>query len=584
MKTFFKTFFAALLALIVFCMLSIGILVAIIGGISSDPKPSIGKNAVLVIDLNNIIPEQAEENEIAEFFGNTTTGKPGLYDIVRMLNHAKTDTSIKALYITAGGNANGLATNQELRNAILEFKKSGKSVWAYGEVLSQVAYYTASAADKVYCHPQGGIDWKGFSVTTMFMKNLLDRLSIEPEIFYAGKFKSATEPFRATEMTDANRQQTIIWLNDIYSEMLKAVATSRKKDTAYLRQLATAGLIQSATDAVKYGLADEAVYDDEMQEIIRKQLRLKEDAEINLVPVNKYARAVNFRETSGDDKIAIIYAEGDVRDGKGDDESIGSEEYVTLIRKARRDKNVKAIVFRVNSPGGSSLASDAIWREVTLARRSKPFVVSMGDMAASGGYYIAAGADSIFAQPSTLTGSIGVFSIYVNMENFFSDKLGITYDGVKTAPYADMGTSVRPLSAMEKQFIQNDIDSIYHTFKKRVSVGRLKNIYYVDSIAQGRVWTGNHGIRNGLVDRAGGLQDAVDCAARMAKLSSYRTREYPEPKSILDQLMTADTYSKIFQAKASFNTQTFMLIKQTEKLNEMIKSPQAKLPFDFIIE
>lgn len=584
MKTFFKTFFAAFLALFVFSLILVGLLVALIGGISSDPKPSIGKNGVLVIDLNNLINEQAEENEVAEFFGNTSSGKPGLYDIVRMLNHAKTDTSIKALFIKAGGNANGLATNQELRNAILDFKNSGKPVWAYGEVLSQVAYYTASAADKVYCHPQGGIDWKGFSITTLFMKNLLDRLEIEPEIFYAGKYKSATEPFRATEMTDANKQQTIIWLNDVYSEMLKAVSKSRNKDTAYLRNLATAGLVQSSSDAVKLGLADGAIYDDEMQDAMRKKLRLRDDTEINFIPLSKYARAVNFRATSGDDKIAIIYAQGDVRDGKSDDESIGSEEYVELIRKARLDKNVKAIVFRVNSPGGSSLASDAIWREVTLARRLKPFIVSMGDMAASGGYYIAAGADSIFAQPSTITGSIGVFSIYVNMENFFADKLGITYDGVKTAPYADMGSAVRPLTDMEKKFIQNGVDSIYHTFKKRVSVGRLKNIFYIDSIAQGRVWTGNHGIQNGLVDKVGGLQDALDCAARMAKLKSYRTREYPEPKSILDQLMTADTYSKIFQTETGINTETRTLLKQGEKMKEMIKAPQAKLPFEFFIK
>lgn len=584
MKTFFKTFFAALLALVVFCLLSVGILIAIIGGISSNPKPSVGKNAVLVIDLNNSINEQAEENEVAEFFGNTSAGKPGLYDIVRMLNHAKTDTSIKALYIKAGGNANGLATNQELRNAILDFKKSNKPVWAYGEVISQVAYFTASAADKIYCHPQGGIDWKGFSVTTLFMKNLLDRLEIEPEIFYAGKYKSATEPFRATAMTEANRQQTNVWLNDLYFEMLKAVSESRNKDTLNLRNLATSGMVQSAADAVKYGLADAALYDDEVQDNIRKKLRIKDNAEINFLSVSKYARAVNFRATSGDDKIAIIYAEGDVRDGKSDDESIGSEEYIELIRKARTDSDVKAIVFRVNSPGGSSLASDAIWREVTLARRAKPFVVSMGDMAASGGYYISAGADSIFAQPSTITGSIGVFSIYVNMENFFSDKLGITYDGVKTAPYADMGSSVRPLTEMEKKFIQNGIDSIYHTFKKRVSVGRLKNIFYVDSIAQGRVWTGNHGFQNGLVDRKGGLQDAIDCAARMAKLTSYRTREYPEPKSILDQLMTADTYSKIFQPEIRFDTETLTLMRQSEKIREMMKAPQAKLPFDFIIK
>ncbi len=584
MKTFFKTFFAAFLALIVFCLISIGVIIAIISGLSADPKPKIGKNAVLVIDLSNTINEQAEQNELAELFGNTTSGKPGLYDIIRMLRNAKSDTSIKALYIKAGNNINGLATNQELRNAILDFKKSEKPVWAYGEAISQVAYYTASAADKIYCHPQGGVEWKGFTITTMFFKNLLDRLDIEPEIFYAGKFKSATEPLRATSMTDANRLQTTAWLNDVYDEVTKAIAISRKKDTGYIRQLANTAAIRSAADAIKYGLCDGAIYEDEVQDLMRKSLQLKSEVDINFVSISKYFRAADFKATGGNYKIAIIYAQGDVQDGKGDDESIGSEAFVKLIRNARTDDDVKAIVFRINSPGGSSLASDAIWREVMLARRAKPFIVSMGDMAASGGYYIAVAADSIFAQPTTITGSIGVFSIYANLKDFFSNKLGITYDGVKTAPYADLGSTIRPLTDFERMIIQNGVDSIYQTFKKRVSVGRLKHINAVDSIAQGRVWTGNDALGNGLVDRIGGLQDAVNCAAKMAKLNDYRTREYPEPKSIMDQIMTASTYNQLFHTKPDFNTETLLMLKKTEKLKAMIAVPQAKLPFDFIIE
>jgi protease-4 len=582
MNTFLKSFLAAFLAFVVFTFLLIGIIAAVAGGFSKGSAPTIGKNAVLVLDLGVDIKEQASYNDVAELLGNTADTKPGLYDIIRMLDYAAKDTSIKALLIKAGANMHQPATLEELRQAVLNFKKTGKKVWAYGNVISQMSYFTASAADRLYCHPQGGVEWKGYNVTLMFLKGLLDKLQIEPEIFYAGKFKSATEPFRATEMSESNRLQTAVWLNEMRINIYTAIAASRKTDTAILQRLAHEGLVRTANDAVTYGMVDGMMYDDQLQAEIAAYLGMKPDHNINYVSMAKYAQIALFR-ASGSGKIAIIYASGDIVEGKGDEDNIGGETFSKLIRKARLDEDIKAIILRVNSPGGSSLASDIIWREVSLARRSKPCVVSMGDVAASGGYYFSAAADSIFADKNTITGSIGVFSLYANMEHFFKDKLGIHFDGVKTAPFADEGAFNRPLSDIEKKFIQADVDSIYHTFKKRVSVGRFKHISYIDSIAQGRVWTGIHASENGLVDRIGGLSDAVSCAASMAKLTSYNLREYPEHKSIFEQLFSFNTYNSFLKSRIRFS-ETDILFSQYEQLKKIFNSPQMKLPSDIRID
>ena len=579
MKSFFKTFFASLLALIIFTVIGIFILVGIISSAASSEKPVVGSNAVLVLDLSNQFKEQAIDNPINAIVNRGESGTPSLYDMVRLIAYAKSDSSIKGIYILCGNNSNGFAASEELRKALADFKTSKKFVVSYGEAISQKGYYVGSMADKIYCHPQGGVEWAGFASNLVFIKGLLDKLEIKPQIFYAGKFKSATEPLRATQMTDANRLQTSVWMGDLYNHFLQAAAESRKLDTAELRNLAVQGSIRSAGDALEHQLVDGLKYDDEIKSILLDKLRLPKTGKINFVTFGDYAKAVDFKGPYHSNKIAIIYADGDIVSGSGDNEEVGSDVYRSLIRKLRMDDNVKAIVFRVNSPGGSSLASDVIWREISLARKEKPVVVSMGDVAASGGYYISCNADSVFADANTITGSIGVFSIVPDFQSFFKNKLGITFDGVKTAPYADMGSSDRPLNETEKRFFQAGTDSVYYTFKSRVAAGRKKGIDYIDSIAQGRVWTGYRGISVGLVDRIGTLQDAMNCAAGMAQLKDYRITEYPEKKSLLEQLM--DNYKKTIKTKLireEIGADQLRVLNEVKKVKQMV-GVQARLPF-----
>ena len=583
MKSFFKSFFAALLAIVVFCLLIFGIL--LVAASVSNSKPSVGSNAVLVVDLSTEFKEQAQQKSLGSLFGNASNDVPGLYDMVRMIHFAKSDSSIKGIYIKAEDNSNGMASSEELRTAIADFKRTGKFVIAYGAVIPQRAYNVATIADKVYCNPAGGVEWDGFSYTGMFFKGLLDKLEIEPQVFYAGKFKSATEPFRFTSMTDANRLQSSVFMNDFYSHFLIQVSAARNIDTGTLHKLANIGAVQTANDALQFGLVDGLKYDDDIKGEILKRLGKEKKGTINFINPGKYAQAVSFKKTSGDDKIAIIYAQGDIVDGKGNDDEVGSETFIKLLRDARLDDDVKAIVFRVNSPGGSALASEEIWREVTLAKKAKPVVLSMGDYAASGGYYISCNADSVFADNGTITGSIGVFSIIPNLQNAFKDKLGITFDGVKTAPYADAGSTTRPLSEQEKKFFQSSVDTIYNLFKTRVASGRKKSVDYIDSIAQGRVWTGDDGIEVGIVDRIGTLQDAVNCAARMAKLSDYRTREYPEPATIFNKIMNSDVNASVKEdaVKEQLGDNGYMFLIQLKKLESMIGVAQARLPCEIMV-
>ncbi len=586
MKSFIKIFFASFIALLIFSLIVFFIGMWLIGSAFEASKPDIGSKAVLVLDLSKDFKEQGKENPVGSLTGDPSEDVPGLYDVVRMLHFAKTDSTIKGIYIKASDNANGFGSSEELRKAILDFKQSKKFVIAYGEAMDQKSYYVSTAGDKIYCHPNGGVDWDGFSLTLLFMKGLLDKLGIEPQVFYAGKFKSATEPFRVTKMTDANRLQTTDLLNDLYGTFLEQTAKARNIDTATLHQLAINGSIRTASDALQYKLVDGLKYDDEVKAELSNKLRQPVKDKINFITLGTYAKAADFMKNDGNNKIAIIYAQGDIVGGKNKDDEIGSDDYIGIIRKVRMDDDVKAIVFRINSPGGSSLASDAIWREITLAKKQKPLVVSMGDYAASGGYYIACSADSVFADAGTITGSIGVFSILPNMQPFFNNKLGITFDGVKTAPYADMGGANRPLTETEKRFIQASVDSIYSTFKHRVAEGRKTAIVFIDSIAQGHVYTGQRAIALKLVDKTGTLQDAVDCAARMAKISTYRTKEYPEKKSWLEQLMNSSSYktSETESAiKENIGEDQFKLMQQVKKLQQLMKAPQARLPFDLQI-
>jgi protease-4 len=415
------------------------------------------------------------------------------------------------------------------------------------------------------------------------LKGTLQKLEIEPQIFYAGKFKSATEPFRSDMMTPENRLQTSVWLNDLYSDFLMRASEARKIDTATLHQLANEGKIQNAKDAVDNKIVDGLKYDDEIKDDIKSKLKIDKYERINFISMSRYLAANNLNKTGGD-KIALIYAEGNIVDGKSEQGTIGSETYRNLVRKARLDKSIKAIVLRVNSGGGSALASENIWRELSLAKKEKPVIVSFGDVAASGGYYISCAADSIFALPTTITGSIGVFGIIPNMQTFFKNKLGITFDGIKTGPYADAMTVTRPMDETEKKMIQAQIEAIYTQFKQRVADGRKTDIAFVDSIGQGRVWTGVRAKEIGLIDRFGGLNDAVACAARMAKLTDYSVREFPETMNIFDRLLgKKDPLNYQDKIKEEMGEENYKLYMELKKVKEITNTIQARLPFEFFI-
>jgi protease-4 len=585
MAGFFKSFFASLLALIVFVGVVFIVFLIVVGALLSPSRPSVGEKAVLVVDLGQEFKEQEQSNPLADLGSEDEYDIPGVYDLVRIIRRAKRDSAIKGIYLKCNSDLNGFATNEEIRIALADFRNSGKFVYAYGDNISQRAYAVANVANKIYCNPKGGVEWRGYASDLLFVKDALDRLEIKPQIFYAGKFKSATEPLRETKMTDANRLQLTELLGGLYNRFLFTTAQSRGQDTAVLRKCVNEYLIKSAKDALDYKLVDGLKYDDEVKDEIRDLLHIGRHTYINFIPVGQYEKAVSYK-ASGRDEIALIYAEGEVVDGKGERQEIGSDTYRWLIRKARFDNEVKAIVIRVNSGGGSSLASENIWREVTLAREGgKPVVISFGDVAASGAYYLSCNADSIFALPGTITGSIGVFSIVPDLEGFFKDKLGVTFDVVKTAPEGDIMTITRPLSPVERMYIQNEVDTIYRDFKGRVADGRKKPIDYIDSIAQGRVWSGTMGQSLGLVDRIGCLQDAIDCAARMAKTNNYRLLEYPEPKGFLDRLLGSYRHSASVKAiKEELGEDGYRTYMQIRRVKTLVGTTQTRLPFDLVIE
>ncbi|HEY0273812.1 MAG TPA: signal peptide peptidase SppA [Chitinophaga sp.] len=588
MRSFLKFFLASFVALLVFSGFAFIFLLVIVGALSAPKKVVIPANAVLVIQTSQTYKEQHVSSNPLDHYIGRDGGATGLYDAVRLIRHAAYDDKVKGIYIKVDGNSSGFATNEELRDALAAFKKTNKFVYAYGEVMSQHGYYLASVADKIYLNPKGGLEFSGFAVQYMYLKGLLEKLEIEPQIFYDGKFKSATEPLRETQMTEANRVQTSVFLSQLYGHYLTGVSDQRKIDTASLHRYANEGLIQEPSDALRYKLVDGLKYDDQVLDELRKKLNIDgKDDEVNFISLNEYDKATDLK-TTGDSKIAVIYAQGDIVSGNADDDDkISSGAYLKMIRKAREDDDIKAIVFRVNSGGGSALASEVIWRELTLAKKVKPVVVSMGDYAASGGYYISCMADSIFAQPNTLTGSIGVFAVLPNLGGFFKNKLGITFDGVKTAQYADLGTMSRPMNDAEKHLMQQGVDSTYASFKARVVAGRKLDGAVVDSIAQGRVWSGEEAKRIGLVDRIGGIDDAIKCAAKLAHAGTYELREYPEVKDPFTKLLKRfdagddETSARLLKKELGDSYELYVRVK---RLKEMSGQVEARMPFDLLFK
>lgn len=533
MKSFFKYVLATItgivISFVVLFIVLMGIIGAIISSASSDQEIVVKSNSVLYLSFDYDITERSEANPLGSLnLPGYSTKNIGLDDILARIKYAATDGNIKGIYLDASHIGVGFASLKEVRDELLAFKKTGKFVVAYNAGYDQKAYYVASIADKVYVNPQGTIDFRGLASSTMFYKDLLDKVGVEMQIVKVGTFKSAVEPYFLNKMSDPNRLQVTSYLGSIYSTFINEIAVSRNIAADSLRAIANDYRVRDADDAVKYKLADAKLYKDELLSDLRKRLKISEKDEISFVSLLDYNKKV--KDDASGSEVAVLYAAGEIVDGEGTGPGqIGGDKFSRELLKLREDDAVKAVVLRVNSPGGSALASDIIWREVILTKKVKPVIVSMGDLAASGGYYISAAADSIFAEPTTITGSIGVFGVIPNFQNLMNNKIGVHYDGVKTGKFADLMTSFdRPLTAEERDIIQREVDKVYGTFTKVVADGRKLSIADVDSIGQGRVWTGAQGVNNKLVDRLGNLDAAIQAAAKKANLSKYKVSQYPE--------------------------------------------------------
>ncbi len=589
MKEFFKYVFATVVGIVistfVLALIFILIITAFVASLGNKELVEVKNNSVLSLNLDQPITERTPNNSLAgvPILGSGEEKSIGFYDVIKALKVAKDDDKIECVYINVSSPNAGMATMLEVRNAIIDFKKSKKPVIAYSEVYTQGAYFLASAADKVYLNPQGALEFKGFSSELMFFKGALDKLGIEAQIIRVGNYKSAVEPFINTKMSDYNRKQVTAYVSGLYDTFLTGIAQTRHINKDSLMMIANDYKIQFPKDALAYKMVDGLKYKDEVLDELRNITGKDKKSNVNTVSINDYIDNLPADQATGKDKIAVIYANGDIVGGEGSDEQIGSERISRAIRKARLDENIKAIVLRVNSGGGSALASDVIWREIILSKKVKPVMASFGDVAASGGYYIGCAADSIFVQPNTITGSIGVFGIIPNFQNLLNNKLGVTFDGVKTGQYADIMSVTRPLTAGERFIIQNDVNHVYDSFITRVADGRKKTKAQVDSIGGGHVWIGTDAVKIGLADRLGSFTDAIKAAAKKAKLTEYKIVEYPEKIDPLKNLLsnTKENIS-VYYAKKELG-ENYLLYKQMKKVltNAGI---QAKMDYEITIK
>ncbi|HMQ45849.1 MAG TPA: signal peptide peptidase SppA [Saprospiraceae bacterium] len=541
MGQFFKSVLASCLGIFLAVLV-----IAIIGGavitslaLQADKPEKVSPNSILHLTFDQLIPEQTNNLQM-DPFDFQQQEILGLQEILHTLKKAKTDDNIKGVFLELESlPSTGLATAAQLREALLDFKSEGKFIIAYSDYYSQGAYYLASTADELYANPLGMIDLRGFSAQIPFFKDMLDKIGVEMQIYYAGKFKSATEPYRLDKMSEENRFQVREYINEIYAHFLSDIATSRNIPLSDLQNMANNYTGLNPMQAAEMGMIDKVGYRDDAIKLLKEKLGLEEKDKIKLFGLESYhATMADDTDFKIKDKIAVIYAEGTIVDGEGDPGSVGDDKYVEFIREIRQSDRIKAIVLRVNSPGGSALSSENIWYELSLAKaKGIPIVVSMGDYAASGGYYIAAAADSIFAQPNTLTGSIGVFMMIPNAAELLNDKLGIAFDTVKTAQYAEGITPFYPISASEGALLQERTESMYDIFLSRVAEGRKISKEEVHQIAQGRVWTGQQAQEIGLVDQIGDLNRAIESAAELASLASYRITSYPKVKDPWQQML-----------------------------------------------
>ena len=604
MRSFFKTFAAALIAC--FIVIFIGgfiIFLVVVGGVTNalqgfggqfDGKSmKVSSNSVLHMKLDNIISERTYTN-----FSQTNfqiQSRLGIDAILAGLRAAKTDDKIKGIYIDITGINTGLATIEEIRVALIDFKKSNKFVIAYSEVYSQGSYYLASVADEMYIYPEGMMDFRGLGTEVMFFKNMLDKWDVEMQIIRGSnnKFKSAVEPFMYDHMSDANRAQMETLIGSMWDHMKAGIEQSRGITAAELDAIADSVAVSTAADAVKYKMIDGAKYKDEIIELLKTKMDVTSTKDLHVVEFAKYAKKkfkMAKKKVADKGNIAIVYANGAIESGDGNMETIGSEGVSKALRAARLNDKVKAVVLRINSPGGSALASDVIWREVKLLEETdKPIIVTMGDYAASGGYYIACAADKIYAQPNTLTGSIGVFGVIPNIEGLLTNHIGITTDRVETNEYAVLSIT-KPLNEAEIKMIQEGVDEVYNLFKQRVADGRDDlDVAGVDSIGQGRVWTGTDAIEIGLVDELGGIEDAINYAASEAgiEVEDIKIIEYPklgsDDLSELLEIIESLDQNNDKDNDPGLSVEIMKHLKAIDQLTKM-RGIQARMPFEIVVK
>jgi protease-4 len=588
MKGFFKYLIASILGVLIALLLVFFIFMGITSALISfqDKAVEIKSGTILHLKLDKPINDRKSPMPVLIYnlTGFSADNKIGLNDVLNNITKAKQDDNIKGIYLELSGLDAGIATIEEIRDALLEFSDSGKFIVAYSNDYSQKSYYLASVADKIYLNPGGSIHFVGLSAEIMFYKNTLEKLDIKPEVIRHGKFKSAVEPFMYNRMSPENREQIRTYIGSIWDHMVNKIAESREILPDKLNDVADSLLIWSNSSAITSNMIDTVLYKDQVLDTLAKLVQIKKSKDLKFVSHQKYLRVPKPRDDKGytRDKIAVIYASGDIISGDFGERNISSERISKTIRSAREDSSIKAIVFRVNSPGGSALASEVIWRELYLARQAKPVIASMGDVAASGGYYILAAADSVVASPTTITGSIGVFGLMVDASDFFENKLGITVDVENTNTYSDFGTVYRPLSDTERKVLQKMIDQIYTTFVNRVSDGRNLSFETVDKIAEGRVWSGNNAYERGLVDVIGGLSASIQIAAKMANLDNYRLVELPKFEDPFKQIMkelTGDATERMVSRELDQTYKYYKFLRQLLNGDRI----QARLPFDISV-
>lgn len=578
-----------LIALVAIVFISFGSIAALASG--GEDKKSIEKNSVIELKLSPELQIPEKTNNVASGgFSLKKKTAVGLNDMVQTINTAKNDEHIKGIVLDCEGLMTASATTLVLRRALEDFRSSGKFIVAYSKYFAQKDYYVASVADKIFVHPAGGVEFRGYGGQLLFFKNMLDKLDVKVQVYYAGQFKSATEPFRFDKMSEQNRLQTKEYINGLYQIFLENISKSRNIPVEDLRKYANDLKIRSADDAVNYKFVDAKGYKDDLQNDLRQRLGLGEKDKIKTISMSDYYDACKKDDRNEKNKVAVVFCEGNIVEGKGEAGSIGGDKYSDMIRKIRQDDNIKAIVVRMNSGGGSALASESVWHELMMAKQSgKKIICSMGDYAASGGYFIACAADTIFAEANTITGSIGVFTLIPSFEKTMKNKVGITFDTVKTGKFSTGFSLLQDFSPEEGAFMQENVEKTYESFLQKVAAGRHKTRDEIHAIAQGRVWLGTKGKEIGLVDKIGNLQDAIACAARMAGLEKFSTKEYPITKEPLQQFIEDMTNSDDKQSSLKTSLlkselgEFYDFYARLEDLKKM-KGPQMRMMFEVDIK